>query len=99
MPYKVELEDGMKVQVSSLNGFNWLDYREKIIRAAQEAQRATLELDYATVLAIIKANQIPNDANKRHCLTRWQSQMAKQLQRVGHRKGQRGHSHSADTGP
>ena len=30
----------------------------------------------------MKANQIPNDANKRHCLTRWQSQMAKQLQRV-----------------
>ena len=58
MPYEVELEDGMKVQVSSLNGFNWLDYREKIIRAAREAQRATPELHYAIVLAIIDRKSV-----------------------------------------
>ena len=82
MPYEVQLEDGMRIQVSSLNGHDWLDYHKKIIRATWEAQRATPELNYAIVLAIMKANQIPNDANKRHCLTCWQLQMAKQLQRV-----------------
>ena len=30
MPYEVQLEDGMKIQVSSLNGHDWSDYREKL---------------------------------------------------------------------
>ena len=42
----------------------------------------TPDSDYAIVLAIIKANQIPKDANKQKCLTRWQSQMVKELTRV-----------------
>ena len=82
MPYEVQLEDGMRIQVSSLNGHDWLDYHKKIIRATWEVQRATPELNYTIVLAIMKANQIPNDANKQHCLTCWQLQMAKQLQWV-----------------
>ena len=57
MPYyEVELEDGMRLQVSSLNGRKWTEYREILIRAAREAQRATPASDYATVLATVKSN-------------------------------------------
>ena len=82
MPYEVQLEDGMRIQVSSLNGHDWSDYHEKLLSAAREARRATLESDYATVLAIIKSGQRPKDIYKQQCLTRWQLQMAKQVQRV-----------------
>ena len=34
MPYEVEREDGMKIQVSSLNGHDWSVYREKLVCVA-----------------------------------------------------------------
>ncbi|KAH0835722.1 OPT oligopeptide transporter [Lanmaoa asiatica] len=82
MPYEVELDDDMKIRVTSLNGHDWSKYCTKIISAAWEAQRATMETDYAIVLAIIKSNQVPssNEPYKRQCLTRWQIKMAKRLQ-------------------
>ena len=83
MPYEVQLEDGMKIQVLSLNGHDWSDYREKIIRAAREARSATPALVYATVLAIIKSNQWPTTIYERQCLTRWQLCMGQRLQALG----------------
>ena len=80
MPYEVQLEDGMRVQVSSLNGQDWSDYREKLLGAARAARRLTPESDYTTVLAIIKADQWPSDTRARHCLKRWQSCLSKQLE-------------------
>ena len=83
MPYyEVELEDGMRLQVSesSLNGCEWTDYREILIRAAREAQRATPDADYATVLAMVKSNQQPTTMYGRRCLARWQLQVGKRLQ-------------------
>lgn len=56
MPYEVECEDGMKIQVSSLNRLHdWPDYCEKFTQAARKARRATPEHDYAIVL-VIKAD-------------------------------------------
>ena len=72
----------MKIQVSSLNGHDWSNYREKLLCAAREAKRATSESDYAMVLAIVKSNQRPNDMYKRNCLTQWQFQVGKQLQKA-----------------
>ena len=83
MPYEVQLEDGMKIQVTSLNGHDWLDYQEKIIYAAREARSATPASVYATVLAIIKSNQWPTSIYERQCLTRWQLCMGQRLQALG----------------
>ena len=78
MPYyEVELEDGMKIQVSSLNGHDLLVYCEKLAQAVWEAQHATPEADSATVLAVVKSNQWPSTLCERQCLTRWQLCMAK----------------------
>ena len=70
----------MRLQASSLNGREWTEYREILIRAAREAQRATPTSDYATVLATVKPNQTPTTIHEKRCLTRWQSQAAKRLQ-------------------
>jgi hypothetical protein len=83
MPYEVELEDGMKVQVSSLNGHDWSDYREKLTQAAREARSATPASNYATVLAVIKSNQWPSNLREQQCLTRWQLSMARHIQALG----------------
>ena len=83
MPYEVQLEDGMKIQVTSLNGHDWSDYREKIIHAAREARSATPASVYATVLAVIKSNQWPTSIYERQCLTRWQLCMGQRLQALG----------------
>ena len=72
MPYEVQLEDGMKIQVTSLNGHDWSDYHEKISCAVWEARSATPASVYATVLAIIKSNQWPTTIDEQQCLTRWQ---------------------------
>ena len=80
MPHEVELEDGMKIQVSSLNGHDWSGYHEKLAQAAREAQCATLEADYTTVLAVIKSNQWPSTLCEWQCLTQWQLCMAKCIQ-------------------
>ena len=79
MPYEVKLEDGMKIQVSSLNRYNWSNYHEILIHTVWEAQQAMLELNYTIILAIMKSNQRPNDNYKQQCLTCWQLQMAKQI--------------------
>ena len=83
MPYEVELEDGMKIQILSLNRHDWSDYREKILSAAREAKHTTPEADYATVLAVVKSNQWPSTLHERQCLTRWQLCMAKCIQALG----------------
>jgi hypothetical protein len=83
MPYEVELENGMKVQVSSLNGHDWSDYREKLTQAVREARSATPASDYATVLAVIKSNQWPSNLHEQQCLTRWQLSMARHIQALG----------------
>ena len=83
MPYEVELEDGMKIQVLSLNGHDWSGYCKKLAQAAWEAQCATPEADYATVLAVIKSNQWPSTLRERQCLTQWQLCMAKCIQALG----------------
>ena len=78
MPYyEVELEDGMRLQVSSLNGRKWSDYHGILIQATWEAQRATPDADYATVLAIMKTNQMPTTIHEQCCLTRWRLQVTK----------------------
>ena len=83
MPYyEVELEDSMRIQVSSLNGHEWSEYRKNLLSAVWEAKRATPDSDYATVLAIIKSNRIPTKPHEKLSLTRWRLQVAKQLQRV-----------------
>jgi hypothetical protein len=69
MPYKDELDDGMKIQVLSLNGHEWLDYHEKIIQAAWEAQHAISTSNYTSVLAIVKSNQWPSNLREKQCLT------------------------------
>ena len=79
MHYKVKLEDGMKIQVSSVNRHDWSNYREILICTVWEAQQAMPGLNYTIVLAIMKSNQRPNDNYKQQCLTRWQLQMAKQI--------------------
>ena len=76
----MELEDGMKIQITSLDGHDWSDFRKILIQAAREAQRATPETDYATVLAVIKSNKWPENPRERHCLKQWQSQMARRIQ-------------------
>ena len=70
--YEVELEDGTRLQVSesSFNGHEWTKYRGILIQAAREAQRATPDADYATVLAIVKTNQTPTTMYRRRCLAR-----------------------------
>ena len=83
MPYEVELKDGMKIQISSLNGHDWSVYRKKLVQAAWEAQRATSTSDYATVLVVIKSNQWPSTLRERQCLMRWQLCMAKCIQALG----------------
>ena len=83
MSYEVEPEDGMKIQVSSLNGHDWLVYHEKLVQAVWEAQRATLKADYTIVLAVIKSNQWPSNICEQQCLTRWQLCMAKHIQALG----------------
>ena len=80
MPYEVQLEDGMKIQVTSLNGHDWLDYCEKIIHAVQEVRSTTPTSIYATVLAVIKSNQQPTRIYELQCLTRWQLCMGQRLQ-------------------
>ena len=70
MPYyEVQLKDGMRIQVMSLNGHDWSDYCEKLLSVVWETRCATLESGYATVPAIIKSNQRPNDIYKQQCLT------------------------------
>ena len=83
MPYEVQLEDGMKIQVTSLNGHNWSDYREKIIHTAWEARSATPTSVYATVLTVVKSYQWPSSIDKQQCLTRWQLCMGNRLQVLG----------------
>ena len=83
MPYEVELEHGMKIQVSSLNGHDWSVYHEKLVQAVREAQCTTSKVDYATVLAVIKSNQWPSNICEWQCLTRWQLCMAKHIQALG----------------
>ena len=73
----------MKIQVTSLNGHDWSDYREKIIHAAREAQSATPASVYTTVLAVVQSNQWPTSIYKRQCLTRWQLCMGQRLQALG----------------
>ena len=73
----------MKIKVTSLNGHDWSDYREKLIHTAQEAQSATPASIYATVLAVVKSNQWPTSVYERQCLTRWQLCMGQQLQALG----------------
>ena len=83
MPYyEVELEDGMRLQVSksSFNGHEWMEYCGILIQAVQEAQHATPDTDYATVLATVKSNQTPTTMHEQRCLNRWQLQIAKRLQ-------------------
>ena len=70
----------MKIQITSLDGHDWSDFRKILIQAAREAQRATPETDYATVLAVIKSNKWPENPRERHCLKQWQSQMARRIQ-------------------
>jgi hypothetical protein len=79
MPYEVQLEDGMRTQVSSLNGHNWSDYCEKITQAAREARSATPASDYATVLAVIKSNKWPENPRERHCLKSWQLLVSRRI--------------------
>ncbi|KAF8131681.1 hypothetical protein EV363DRAFT_1296447 [Boletus edulis] len=81
MPYEVQLEDGMKIQVSSLNGHNWSHYREKLIHAAREARRATPEHDYTTVLTLVRTNQRPKTIYEQRCKLRWQLQVGEHLRR------------------
>ena len=83
MPYEVELEDGMKIQVLSLNGHDWSVYHEKLVQAVWEAQRTTLKADYAIVLAVVKSNQWPSNIREQQCLTQWQLCMAKHIQALG----------------
>jgi hypothetical protein len=56
MSYEVKLDDGMKIQVSSLNGHEWLNYHEKLLSVSWEAKHVTPKSNYTTVLAIIKSN-------------------------------------------
>ena len=98
MPYyEVQLEDGMRIQVTSLNGHKWSEYRENLLSAVREAKRVTPDSDYATVLAIIKSNQIPTKLHEKLSLTRWRLQVAKQLQRVENREMKNGVGKKGET--
>jgi hypothetical protein len=69
----------MRTQVSSLNGHDWSDYREKITQAAWEARSATPASDYTTVLAVIKSNKWPENPRERHCLKSWQLLVSRRI--------------------
>ena len=57
-----------------------MEYHEILIWATQEAQCMTPTSDYAMVLTTVKSNQQPTTMYRWCCLTRWQLQVAKQLQ-------------------
>ena len=78
----------MRLQVSSLNGHEWTEYRGILIQAAREAQRATPDADYATVLATVKSNQQPTTMSVRRGLALWLLQVAKRLQTEVKRLGE-----------